>query len=174
MVKALHKSTRAGHHNHMKQSLKIAIGVISTAFGIFLVAVSILFAGPVKESRITRVSGVFSEYAEQPQVGRSVVATRYIALQDGRVYAVDTETDFNEDLFLSRVRPGDTVELIVANSQAEEPAALALYKNGEAFTDYEDSRRARQSNQTIGIILGAAFVLAGLCVFFAVRKRRAA
>ncbi len=151
----------------MKKRLKMAIGLILAAIGIGITAVSVFIVGPCCESQLSRVSGAFSEYIEQDQAFRSVVVAHGILLEDGRTYIIDSDTQpvFEEDAFLSSVTAGDPIELIVREDESHEPAVLAIYHNGQEFMDFEASQNARQTNQTIGIILGALLFLGGLVTF---------
>ena len=151
----------------MKKSLKMIIGVILAAIGIGITAVSMFIMGPCRESQLSRVSGAFSEYVEQDQAFRSVVVTRGIRLEDGRSFIIDSDTQpaFDEDAFLASVITGDSVEMIVRQDESHEPVVLALYHGDREFMDFEASQNARQTNQTIGIILGAVLLLGGLVTF---------
>ncbi len=157
----------------MKKRLKTAVGGLLVAAGIVIIAVSALFAGPLSEKQIARVAGVFSAYEEQNPMFRPVVITRRIRLEDGRAYTIgsDTHTSFDKDVFLNQVNAGDDVELIVDTATGN---ALAIYHNGREYMNYAESLAARRTNQTIGIIIGAALAVAGASVFAAVRAQKPA
>lgn len=158
----------------MKKRLKMAIGVVLALIGICIAAVSIFVVGPCRLSQLSRVTGTYSEFVEQDQTFRGVVIVHGIRLEDGRVFVIgsDTETAFNQDAFLASVAPGDSIELVVRRDGTEEPAVLAVYHDGREFMDFEQSQSARQTNQTLGIILGALLLLAGLAFFASCFRKR--
>lgn len=154
----------------MNKKKRMAIGVLLAAAGILIVAVSALLVGPLTEKQISRVTGVFSAYDEENPMFRPVVITRRIRLEDGREYTIgsDTQTSFDEDIFLAHVKAGDPIELIVAKQTGN---VLAIYQNGREYLDYEESQSSRGTNLTIGLIIGAALALAGTGVLVILRAR---
>lgn len=158
----------------MNRRFKIAIGVVSLAFGIFIAGASALFSGPYQEDQVMRVSGAFAEYYELNHWAPRSETVRFIRLRDGRTYSIGSITHpaFRKDAFLADVKAGDLITLIVKKDQRGQPDVLAIYKGDRAYMDYEKAQSARRTNRAVGIVLGAAFTAASLGALFAIRSRR--
>ena len=153
--------------------LKYIIGIASVVFGILIIVYAALFSGPYREDQIMRISGVFNEYVENSSWVPETDTTRYIRLQDGSRYTIDSITyeAFDKDSLLSNVKTGDSIELIVEKDNRIRPSVLAIYKEGQEYMDYEKAQNERQKNQMTGYVLGAVFFILGLIVLMIPMKQ---
>ena len=144
--------------------LKYIVGIASVVFGVLIIVYCALFSGPYREDQTLRISGVFNEYVENSSWVPETDTTRYIRLQDGSRYTIDSIylEAFNKDSLLSNIENGDLIELIVEKYNHMHQSVLAIYKGSQEFMNYEKAQNGRRKNQTTGYILGCVFFVPGL------------
>ncbi len=157
-----------------KKGVKIGISVISLAFSVLVLIISIFFSGPFQESEIETIYGIFDNYYEKTHAtSRSTETTRSISLKDGSNYIIDSITHraFDKDSFLTNVKNGDQIKMIVEKSTNKVgSAALGINKDEVEYMNYETVQKARHTNQRIGLIFGVIITLVSLILLYIALK----
>lgn len=154
------------------KKLKIIVGIASVVFGILIIVYCALFSGPYRDDQILRVDGVFEKYVVRSSWIPETETIRYIQLQDGSRYTIDSITydAFDEDALLYNVKTDDPIKLIIEKSNNVQPSILAIYKGDQEYMKFEDAQNERRKNQTTGYILGCIFFVLGLFVLLIPQK----
>lgn len=152
--------------------LSIVISICAIIFGLIILVISIFHSGPIQDNKIEHISGDFAKYYEVTHAAsRGTQITRYVCLAEGRSYIIDTTTygAFDKEGFLSNVKAGDLLEMMVENKE-NNSYVLSIYKDGQEYMNYENTQKLLQKNRTIGLYLGAVIILLGLIGLYAVKK----
>ena len=128
------------------KKLKIIVGIASVVFGILIIVYCALFSGPYQDDQILRVDGVFEQYVVRSSWIPETEIIRYIQLQDGSRYTIDSITydAFDEDALLYNVKTDDPIKLIIEKSNNVQPSVLAIYKGDQEYMNFEDAQNERR------------------------------
>lgn len=158
---------------------KYIISIFCGLFGIFIVIVASNYSGEITPDNIKTTQGNFIKYYEKEIMGsKSIEIIRYICLDDGKEYQIDSITHwaFNKEKFLREVNTNDVLRLSFytsTNLYSEVSYNLLSVDFGnENFMDLLKSQNSRHVNQVVGIVLGSVFLLSSilLILFLILRK----
>jgi len=148
---------------------KYITSILCALLGIFIIVIASNFSGETALDNIKTTQGHFIKYYEEGTGGnRSTKIIRYICMDDGKKYEINSITyqAFDKERFLNKVKTNDVLRLsyytsINLHSEASYKL-LSVDLGSENFMDLLKSQNARHNNQMVGIVLGSMFLLCGL------------
>ena len=108
------------------------------------------------QNRCQTVQGSYVAY-EVDHVGRYGATKRWITVGDQKYQVHVNEVD--ENALKTYLKSGDAITLVI---DSEEETVLAISDDQRIYLSYEASKNGLKENATSGIIMGVAFIAAGI------------
>ena len=142
--------------------LKIAVCILSFAFGLYLI-IALLFA-ELSPLEYQTVNGTYHSYRED-RVGMHTTL-RYLTVeisdagQTGYQIQPIAFPAFDKKYFLQEVAVGDPIELTL-----QEGKIVSIRTNEKSYMNQADSLEKQQNNTVMGYCVGGGFILISLFTF---------